>query len=115
MFAFSTHKNTRLEYSPFYLQYSIESVLPSTIIIVQEISLTNIKLKTAWLERRTHVQNLQQYRTNAAEKYRRAIERLADHRDDAAFETPIVPGDLVMRDVLTLNRNYTLSGTVLSS
>ena len=51
------------------------------------------------MERKTHVQDLQQHRTDAAEKYSRAIAKLADQRDDAGFDAPIIPGDLVMREV----------------
>ena len=51
------------------------------------------------MERKTHVQDLEQHRTDAAEKYNRAIARLADQQDDAAFRALIIPGDLVMPEV----------------
>jgi hypothetical protein len=53
-------------------------------------------------DRRARVQNLDKYRTEAAQRYRDALEKLAKNRDDTAFlNDPIMPGDLVMREPLS--------------
>jgi len=63
---------------------------------------TMIEHEIAKHDRRTKVQNLEKYRTEAANWYRAAIEKLALIRDDTAFrKDPIMPGDLVMRTPLS--------------
>ena len=59
---------------------------------------TMIEHEIAKHDRRTKVHKLEKYRTEAANQYRAAIEKLAQIRDDMAFmKDPIIPGDLVMR------------------
>jgi hypothetical protein len=58
-------------------------------------------LAEATQHRREHVQDLSKYRTEAAERYLAALERLAKSRDDSAYlQSPILAGDLVMRTPL---------------
>jgi hypothetical protein len=96
LFAFHAHTNKRLGASPFFLQFGIEPTLPMTATIATPI--TNVDIAKA-KERRKQVQDLSKYRTEAAEKYRKAIEKLASSRDDSPFiKGPIMPGDLVMRE-----------------
>ena len=96
LFAFHAHTNVRLGCSPFFLQYGVDPVLPSSATIQQEAPLSNVELEDACVARKTYVQNLQKYRTDAAEKYRAGLERIAAKRDEYLRE-PIIPGDLVMR------------------
>src|SRR5579859_7188080 len=59
---------------------------------------TMIEHEIAKHDRRTKVQNLEKYCTEASNWYRAAIEKLAQIRDDTAFmKNSIMPGDLVMR------------------
>ena len=52
-------------------------------------------------DRRNQVQNLDKHRTEAAERYRVALEKLAKSRDNTAFlNEPIMPGNLAMREPL---------------
>jgi hypothetical protein len=96
LFAFHAHENTRLGTTPFFLQHGVEPVLPSTSI--ERFPITPLELAEATDHRRKHVQNLRQYRAEAAEKYTAALKRLAAKRDDTTFvQAPIRPGDLVMR------------------
>ena len=83
LFAYSAPTNEHLRCSSFYLQYDVKPVLPSTATIVSEAPLTNVE---SHLERKPHVQDLWQYHTEAAEKYRQLKARLIDSRDDTAFE-----------------------------
>lgn len=99
LFAFHSHTNSRLGCSPFYLQYGVDPVLPSSATIQQEVPLSNVELEEARLARKTYVQNLQKYRTDAANKYRTALEKLANKRDETARSEPIIAGDLVMRSI----------------
>ena len=86
--------------TPFYLQYSVEPVLPHASIISS--STTALERDIAKEDRRARVQNLDKYRTDAAQRYRDALEKLAKSRDDTAFlNDPIMPGDLVMREPLS--------------
>jgi hypothetical protein len=63
---------------------------------------TSLEIAQAKYDRRTYVQDLSKYRTDAGKKYREALERLARNRDDEAFaRDPIMPGDLVMRSLLS--------------
>ena len=94
LFAFHAHVNKRMGASPFYLQYGTEPVLPST---PAPTPVTKLDITTAVETRRNRVKNLNKHRTDAAKKYQAALERLASARDDSNFETPIVLGDLVMR------------------
>ena len=99
LLAFHAHKNQRLGCSPFYLQYGIEPILPHESMITSPVTL--IEREIAKHDRRTKVQNLDKYRTEAADRYRAAIEKLAQIRDDMAFmKDPIMAGDLVMRQPL---------------
>jgi hypothetical protein len=52
--------------------------------------------------RQHHVQNLGQYRTNAAQKYRDPFARLADNRDNNYHDKAIAAGDLVMRKPINI-------------
>ena len=99
LFAFHAHSNARLGCSPFFLQYGVEPVLPSSATIRQEAPLTNVELENARVTRKTYVQNLQKYRTDAAEKYLAGLERLASRRDEYIKKESILPGDLVMRSI----------------
>src|SRR5213078_456949 len=99
LFAFHAHINQRIGCSPFFLQYGVEPILPSTADTVLEVPLSRVEKETARLARQEYVQDLQKYRTDAAAKYRAALERLAAQRDDASIEQPITAGDLVMRDI----------------
>jgi len=99
LFAFHAHTNKRLGSSPFFLQYGVEPVLPSTALT--NTPLSRVELAEALEYRRGHVQDLSKYRTDAAKKYHAALEHLAKSRDDSAyFTTPIIHGDLVMRSPL---------------
>jgi hypothetical protein len=99
LLAFHAHKNQRVGCSPFYLQYGVEPVLPHTSIVTAPSS--QLEREIAKQDRRTRVQNLDKHRTEAAERYRNALEKLAKNRDDQAFvNDPIMPGDLVMREPL---------------
>jgi hypothetical protein len=105
LLAFHAHRNQRFGCSPFYLQYGIEPVLPHVSIVTSPI--TMLEREIAKHDRRIKVQNLDKYRTEAADRYRAAIEKLAQNRDDTAFiNDPIIPGDLVMR--IPLNRRTKL-------
>ena len=99
LFAFHAHTNKRLGSSPFFLQFGVEPVLPSTSLA--NTSLTRVELAEAVEHRRKHVQNLSKHRNDAAKKYYAALERLAKSRDDSSYlTTPILNGDLVMRSPL---------------
>jgi len=98
LLAFHAHKNRRLGCTPFYLQYGKEPILPHESLVTSPV--TRIEREIAKQDRRNKVQNLEKYRTKAAERYRTAIQKLAAIRDDMAFADPIIPGDLVMRTVL---------------
>jgi len=96
LFAFAAHINKRYGCSPFFLTYGTEPTLP-TAKTYQELPPTYVEREETIEIRRTHVQNLNKYRTEAANRYREAIEKLATTRDDGNFNSPILPGDLVMR------------------
>jgi hypothetical protein len=98
LFAFHAHTNQRLGATPFYLQFGVEPVLPSTDLT--NAALTRVDLAEALEHRRKHVQDLSKYRTEAAKKYQAALERLANSRDDLYPARPIIIGDLVMREAL---------------
>jgi hypothetical protein len=104
LFAFHAHTNKRTGSSPFFLQYGVEPVLPSTSLA--NTPLTRVELAEAVEYRRGHVEDLSKHRTDAAKKYHAALERLAKSRDDSYFATPIIHGDLVMR--APLNRKTKL-------
>jgi len=104
LFAFHAHKNERLGATPFYLQYGVEPVLPSTS--VAKTPITQIELEEAAEYRRRHVQDLTKHRTEAAKKYHAALEALAKARDESYPGKPILTGDLVMR--LPLNQKSKL-------
>ena len=89
---------------PFFFQFSVEPVLPSTS--VANTSLSRVEPAEAAEYRRGHVQDLSKYRTDAAKKYHVALERLAKSRDDSYPANPIIVGDLVMR--IPLNRKLKL-------
>jgi hypothetical protein len=95
LLAFHAHKNQRMGCSPFYLQYGVEPVLPHASIVSS--STTALEREIAKEDRRMRVQNLDKYRTEAAQR----LETLAKNRDNTAFlNDPIMPGDLVMREPL---------------
>jgi transposase InsO family protein len=99
LLAFHAHRNQRMGCSPFYLQYGIEPVLPHSSIISSPA--TALEREIAKQDRRNRVQDLDKHRTEAADRYRTALEKLAKNRDDTAFlNDPILPGDLVMREPL---------------
>ena len=104
LFAFHAHTNQRLGSTPFFLQFGVEPVLPSTSVV--NTPLTRVELAEATEHRQKHVQDLSKYRTEAAERYRTALERMAKSRDDSYPTSPIIIGDLVMR--VTLNRKSKL-------
>jgi transposase InsO family protein len=96
LFAFHTHKNTRLGATPFFLQYGVEPVLPSTPVATSPI--TRVEIAEAAEHRKRHVQNLSKYRSDAAKKYQAALKRLVhSHKETSSPATPILVGDLVMR------------------
>src|SRR5579859_323246 len=100
LLAFHAHKNQRVGCSPFYLQYGVEPVLPHASIVTSPISA--LEREIAKQDRRTRVKDLNKYRTEAAERYRITLEKLAKIRDEHAFvNDPILPGDLVMREPLS--------------
>ena len=97
---FHAHKNQRVGCSPFYLQYGVEPVLPHASIVTSPISA--LQHEIAKQDRKTKVKDLDKYRTEAAEHYRIALEKLAKIRDDYVFvNDPIVLGDLVMCEPLS--------------
>ena len=99
LFAFHAHKNQRLGSTPFYLQFGVEPVLPSTAVANNPV--THVELAEAAEYRRGHVQDLSKHRTDAAKKYHAALEQLAKSRDDDLYSaSPILNGDLVMRTPL---------------
>ena len=98
LFAFHAHKNKRLGATPFYLQYGVEPVLPSTSVLNAPV--TQVEIAEAAEYGREHIQDLSKHRTDAANKYRAALERLARSQDDSYSTSPILPGDLVMRTPL---------------
>src|SRR4030095_617368 len=98
LFAFHAHTNSRLGCFPFFLQYGVDPVLPSSATIQQEAPLSEVELENARVARKTYVQNLQKYRTEAADKYRAGLERLGARREEY-FKAPISHGDLVMRSI----------------
>jgi hypothetical protein len=96
LLAFHPHKNQRIGCSPFYLQYGVEPVLPHASIVSS--STTAPEREIAKEDR----QNLDKYRTEAAQRYRDALEKLAKNRDDTAFLNDLImSGDLVMREPLS--------------
>ena len=102
VFAYQAHHNRRLGASPFYLAHGVEPTLLSepTSTLTEPISPT--ELEDIHQHRCEHIQNLGQYRTEAAEKYREAYRKLADARDDQYLSTGITAGDLVMRKPINL-------------
>ena len=99
LLAFHAHKNQRMGCSPFYLQYGVEPVLPHSSIISSPA--TALEREVAKHNRRNRVQDLNKHCTEAANRYRVALEKLAKSRDDTAFlNDPIMPGDWVMREPL---------------
>lgn len=98
LFAFHAHTNARLGCSPFFLQYGVDPVLPSSATIQQEAPLSDVELEEARTARKTYVQDLQKYRTGAVDKYHAGLERIAAKLDEYSKES-IIPGDLVMREV----------------
>jgi hypothetical protein len=82
--------------SPFFLQYGVEPVLPSTSTTAAPIS--RVELAEAVEYRRKHVQDLSKHRTEAAEKYQAGLWHVAEARDEySGSASTIIPGDLVMR------------------
>ena len=87
------------------MQYGVEPILPHTSIVTAPS--TQQEREIAKQDRRTKVKDLDKHRTEAAERYRTALEKLAKDRDSQAFvNDPIMPGDLVMRE--PLNRKLKL-------
>ena len=72
--------------------------MPSTSVVKTPI--TRVEIAEAAKHRKTHVQDLSKYRTEAAEKYQNALQRLANSREESQSTTPIIAGDLVMRTPL---------------
>jgi hypothetical protein len=98
LFAFSAHKNSRTGTTPFFLQYGVEPVLPSSAAATTTNPISRVEVAEATEHRRQHVQNLNKYRTDAAKRYQTSLEKLASSRDHTAFlRGPIIPGSLVMR------------------
>ena len=64
LLAFHAHRNRRFGCSPFYLQYGIEPILPHESLITSPVNM--IEREIAKHDRRTKVQNLEKYRTEAA-------------------------------------------------
>jgi len=63
---------------------------------------TSLEITQAKHDRRTYVQDLSKYRRDVGKKYREVLEKLALNRDKSAFANdPIMPGDLVMRSLLS--------------
>jgi hypothetical protein len=63
---------------------------------------TPLEIAQAKHDRRTYVQDLSKYQTDASKEYRKALEKLAMSRDESAFaKDSIMPGDLVMRSLLS--------------
>src|SRR5947207_15491936 len=62
LFAFHAHVNQRIGCSPFFLQYGVEPVLPSTSESLLEVPLSRMERETARLTSREYVQALQTYR-----------------------------------------------------
>ena len=81
LLAFHAHKNQRVGCSPFYLQYGVEPVLPHTSIVTAPS--TQLEREIAKQDRRTKVKDLDKHRTEAAERYRTALEKLP-HRPGEA-------------------------------
>jgi len=102
VFAYQAHHNQRLGASPFYLAYGIEPTLPSESTSTLNEPILPTELEDIHHHRREYIQNLGQYRTEAAEKYRRAYRKLADTRDDQYLDSGIIAGDLVMRKPINL-------------
>ena len=102
VFAYQAHHNRRLGASPFYLAYGVEPTLPSKSTPSLTVPISPIELEDIHHHRRDHIQNLGQYRTEAAEKYREAYKKLADARDDQYLTSGISAGDLVMRKPINL-------------
>ena len=100
LFAFHAHYNSRLGCTPFYLQYGIEPKLPSQHSLTSK-PLTDVERAKTKENCQQRVKDLGKYRTDAANRYMKAMKRLASSRDDAAFtKGPIIKGDLVMRKPL---------------
>lgn len=99
LFAFHAHVNHKTGTSPFFLQYGVEPVLPSTSTTANPI--TRVELAEAVEHRRKHVQDLTKHRTLAADRYQEGLRRLAETRDEYSNSAgTIIPGDLVMRKPL---------------
>ena len=99
VFGFHAHVNRRTGQTPFFLQYGVEPVFPSTSVV--NVPITRVELAEATQYRREHIQDLSKHRTEAARKYHTALERLVKSRDDSAYlQSPILLGDLVMRTPL---------------
>src|SRR5437763_3407981 len=75
LLAFHAHKNQRVGCSPFYLQYGVEPDLPHTSIVTAQS--TQLEREIAKQDRRTKVKDLNKHRTEPAERYRTALEKLA--------------------------------------
>src|SRR5579859_4055106 len=100
LLAFHAHQNSRTGCSSFYLQYGIEPRLLITSMLISPA--TSLEIAQAKHDRRTYVQDLSKHRTDAGKKYREALEKLVLNRDESAFaKDPIMPGDLVMRSLLS--------------
>ena len=95
LFTFHAHTNQRLGSMPFFFQFSVEPVLPSTS--VANTPLSRMEPAEAAEYRRGHVQDLSKYHTDTARKYHAALKRLAKSRDDPYPANPIIVGVLVMR------------------
>src|SRR5438477_11261865 len=78
---------------------AIEPVLPHTSIVTAPS--TQLEREIAKQDHRTKVKDLDKRRTEAEERYRTTLEKLAKDCDSQAFvNDPIMPGVLVMREPL---------------
>jgi hypothetical protein len=83
--------------SPFKLQYGIEPRLPSTAAL-SKAPISPLERAITIDERKKCVKDLSQYRAIAANRYHKAIAKLASQQDDTVFiRDHIQRGDLVMR------------------
>ena len=100
LFAIHAHERGSSGYSAFYLAHGREPILPSQATKTLSTNpVTAEELRTVTAYRAEHIQDLERFRTEAAQKYHDAFERLASGRDENYIERAIKPGDVVMRKV----------------
>ena len=71
LFAFHAYLHSRLGTTPFYLQYRVEPILPSTSIVSK--SVTQVEITEVAKHCQKHVLILEKYRFDMQDKYYEAM------------------------------------------